>query len=205
MFCFFPPQPGMMFWRRWVPHPRKQVEKFSTTAASENFFEGYCLAFLPLCILQIINFFKGGEQCFKCDLHLYFVSTKLWKFMKSCSYYMVGKYRRIMNVLSFPWDKKYVWSIVWKKKPWSKKWWPPGYEKWTIIALKLAKGIANHVNRVKRLARANAVLLQKHILWHSSSTSRQRFLRFYARQYVESSVNYGRSCWIVNCTWCFGL
>jgi hypothetical protein len=27
--------------------------------------------------LQIFKFFKVGEQCFECDLHLYFVSSKL--------------------------------------------------------------------------------------------------------------------------------
>lgn len=67
----------------------KQVAKFSTTMGSENGYDGYCLT-LPFGILQIFKFFKVGEQCFKCDLHLYFVSSKLRKFKRNSSHYMVG-------------------------------------------------------------------------------------------------------------------
>lgn len=45
-----------------MPLPRKQVAKFSTTVVSENGFEGYCSALLPFCILQIFNFFRGGNS-----------------------------------------------------------------------------------------------------------------------------------------------
>lgn len=44
-----------------MPLPCKQVAKFSTTVVSESGFEGYCLALLPFCILQIFNFFGGGS------------------------------------------------------------------------------------------------------------------------------------------------
>jgi len=50
----------------------------------------FCSSFF--CILWIFKFFGVVEQCFRCDLHLYLVTSRLWKSNRNGSYYMLGKH-----------------------------------------------------------------------------------------------------------------
>lgn len=78
-----------------------------------NWLWGYCLT-LPFGILRIFKFFEVGEQCFKCDLHLYFASSKLWKSNGNGSHYMVGKCIEITCFIISDWCKRY-WHLCERK------------------------------------------------------------------------------------------
>lgn len=119
----------------------------------------FCSSFF--CILWIFKFFRVVEQCFRCDLHLYLVSSRLWKSNRNCSYYTLGKHMRIVIVLSFLSDKKYICNIFLKGK------WVAEIgdylvmESDNIITLISTKGVVNLLKNVM----GDWLVLTQFLLW----------------------------------------